>query len=244
MGENSKLKIETAHSIILPFTTTSFRCDTTAFCRPLCTAALSCLNAAVNGQRCSPPRSSRAPNARPALWFRLRGSTNPRWSTPQCSRHDIGPRRAPPCIRARARSPQRLSSQLFHRRRDAGHAHFSSPSRSIHAERADRLIAPQFEIASCKSTRDRPARSTTPIDRPSPSPHIARRRQRRSPGDGCALQSGRNRPAKAFKARNFRAIELVRPLRYTGSRPLAGEMGRSGAIRPVIAKMSAAARTA
>jgi hypothetical protein len=36
--------------------------------------------------------------------------------------------------------------------------------------------------------------------------------------------------ANAFKHRNFRAIELVLPLRYTGSRPLAGEMGRSGAI--------------
>jgi hypothetical protein len=44
----------------------------------------------------------------------------------------------------------------------------------------------------------------------------------------------------AFKHRNFRAIELVLPLRYTGNRPHAGAMGRSGAIRPAIANTSAA----
>jgi hypothetical protein len=43
-----------------------------------------------------------------------------------------------------------------------------------------------------------------------------------------------------FKHRNFRAIELVLPLRYTGNRPHAGAMGRSGAIRPAIANTSAA----
>ena len=36
------------------------------------------------------------------------------------------------------------------------------------------------------------------------------------------------------------AIELDRCLRYTGTQPLAGEMGRSGAIRPAIANTSAA----
>jgi hypothetical protein len=34
------------------------------------------------------------------------------------------------------------------------------------------------------------------------------------------------------------AIELALCLRYTGTRPLAGEMGRSGAIRPAIANTS------
>src|SRR5262249_43993397 len=35
MGENWQAKIEATNSIILPFTTVSFHCDTTPFCRPL-----------------------------------------------------------------------------------------------------------------------------------------------------------------------------------------------------------------
>jgi acyl carrier protein len=40
------------------------------------------------------------------------------------------------------------------------------------------------------------------------------------------------------------AIELARCLRYTGTRPLAGEVGRSGAIRPALASTSARCRNA
>jgi hypothetical protein len=131
-------------------------------------------------------------------------------------------------------------------------AHFSSPSELGRLRRARRSSRCP-PIRDCADShcplvktraivrRDRRRQPT----RCCRSPHIARGRQRRSPGHACALQSAGNRQAKAFKARSFRAIELVRPLRYTGSRPLAGEMGRSGAIRPVIANTSAAvARTA
>src|SRR5262249_56143966 len=41
-------------------------------------------------------------------------------------------------------------------------------------------------------------------------------------------------------SRSGGAIELALPLRYTLTRHLAGEMGRSGAIRPAIANTSAA----
>src|SRR5262249_29874528 len=53
MGENWQAKIEATNSIILPFTTASFHCDTTPFCRPLFKRpTLSRLNAAVDWQRC------------------------------------------------------------------------------------------------------------------------------------------------------------------------------------------------
>src|SRR5439155_6825780 len=65
---------------------------------------------------------------------------------------DAGRRRA---FEARARSPQRLSSQLVRHRGDAGHDAFlvAFGTRSAYAEHADRLVAHRFEIVRIRIVR-------------------------------------------------------------------------------------------